>query len=103
MKILENLEPHVETDEVDQLEGTRGVIQSEFQRLVDVFGRGNSRLKHVESFVANQCVDARGDKTGSLVDDDDFLAHAASDFAAGSHRFIGRMPWPDQIGEVYFT
>src|SRR5216683_4166024 len=36
VEILENLKTHVETDEVDQLEGTHGVIQSEFQRLVDV-------------------------------------------------------------------
>src|ERR1700674_4169090 len=102
MEILEDLEANIEADEIDQLKGAHGMIETELQGFVDVFRGGDSGFKHVESFVADERVDARGDETGSLIDQDDFLAHAPSDFSAGSNGFFGSMRRPDEFDELHF-
>ena len=50
------------TREIDELERPHRVIQTQLQRLVDITGRGDSLLQHVERLVANHRVDPAGDE-----------------------------------------
>src|SRR5437660_11821254 len=102
MEILENSQPHIKPDEIDQLERSHGMIQPQLQRFVDIFGRRNPRFKHVERFVADQRVHARGDKSGRFVHDHYFLAHAPRHFAAGGHGFLGRLRRSYDFDELHF-
>src|SRR5882724_2761577 len=102
MQILKNIEPHVEAYKIYELERTHRMIEAQLQRFVDVLRGCDAGFEHVEGFVANQRVDARGDKSGSLVDDHNFLAHATSDFAASGNRLVGSMRRPDKLNQLHF-
>src|SRR6266850_3995340 len=84
VQIFKNIEPDVETHEIHQLKRTHRVIEAQLQRFVDVLRGRDSGFEHVKGFIANERVDARGDKSGSLVDDHNFFSHPARDFAARS-------------------
>src|SRR6266404_4782431 len=102
MQILKNIEPHVEAYKIYELERTHRMIEAQLQRFVDVLRGCDAGFEHVEGFVANQRIDARGDESGSLVDDHNFLAHATSDFAASGNRRIGSMRRPDKLDQLHF-
>src|SRR5712692_9742546 len=91
VQVLENLEPNVQADEIAELEGPHRVIQAQFHRFVDIFGSSDARFEHVESFVSDQRVDARGDKTRGFVHDYNFLAHTPRYFPADGDCFFGTM------------
>src|SRR5688572_19763528 len=75
MQIFENAEARVEADQIDQLERAHRMIQSEFERLVDVFGRRDALHQHIERFVADAGVDARGDEPRRFTHEHGVLAH----------------------------
>src|SRR5262249_5717593 len=61
---LEDRQPRVQPDQVDQLERAHRVVQAELQRLVDVARGRHALLEHAERLVADQRVDARGHESG---------------------------------------
>src|SRR5713101_1518704 len=63
MQILKNIEPHVEAYKIHQLEGTHRMIEAQLQGLVDVLRGCDAGFEHVKRFVANECVDPRGDES----------------------------------------
>ncbi len=60
-----------------------GWLRPSLSGFVDVGSGGDARFKHGESFVADEGIDARGDKAGSLVHEDGFFVHAMSDGNTG--------------------
>src|SRR5712692_1546866 len=102
MQILKNIEPHVETYKIYELERTHRMIEAQLQRLVDVLRGCDAGFEHVEGFVANERVDPRGDESRSLIDDHNFFPHARRDFAARRNRRIGSMRRPDKLNQLHF-
>src|SRR5690348_3285336 len=49
-QILRNREPHVEPDQVGQLERAHRVVVSQLHRLVDILGRRDALLEHPHGF-----------------------------------------------------
>src|SRR5215211_5354183 len=60
MQVLENAQPSVEADQIDQFEWPHRVIETQLQRLVDVARGGNAFHQHEERFVADARVHSRG-------------------------------------------
>src|SRR4030095_4141659 len=75
----EDLEPGIEAHQIDELEGTHRMVEPALQRLVDVGGRGDTFLQHVEGFVPDQRVHPRRDEARRLVDLDRFLSHRSEE------------------------
>src|SRR5215213_7911435 len=48
VQVLQDAEPRIESHQIDELEGPHRVVQPELQRLVDVPGRRDTFLQHVE-------------------------------------------------------
>src|ERR1035441_9934187 len=88
MQVFENVEPGIEADQIHEFERSHGMVEAEFERLVDISGAGDAFLQHVESFIANHGVDAAGNEAGCLFDDDNFLAHALPDFDGGGQSLV---------------
>src|ERR1700721_1322610 len=53
VQIFEDAETRVEADEIDQFKRSHRMIEAKLQRLIDVGGRCDSLLQHVERFVAD--------------------------------------------------
>src|SRR6185437_12294502 len=79
MQVFEDMQAGVEAHQVHQFKGAHRMVQPELQRLVDVAGRSNSLLQHVERFVADHRIDAAGDESRRLANDDHFLTHSTTD------------------------
>src|SRR5712664_499312 len=102
MQIFKNIEPHVETYKIYELEWAHRMIEAQLQRLVDVLRGCDACFEHVKSLVTNERVDPRRDESGSLNDDDNFFPHPARDFAASGNRFVGSMRRPDKLNQLHF-
>src|SRR4030095_869245 len=75
VQILEDAETRVEADQIDELERTHRVVQSELERLVDVTWRGDAFHEDVGRRVSQARVDARRDEPRRLVHQDGLLPH----------------------------
>src|SRR6266850_1207513 len=69
MQIFKNIEPHVETYKIHELEWAHRMIEAQLQGFVDVLRGCDAGFEHVKGFVADERIDARGDESRSLVDD----------------------------------
>src|ERR1700728_7009 len=68
VKVFEDAETRVEADEIDQFKRSHRMIETKLQRLINVGGRGDSLLQHVERFIADHGVDAAGDEARRFLD-----------------------------------
>src|SRR5262245_28592213 len=66
---LEDRQPRVEPDQIDELERPHRVVEPELERLVDVACAGHTLLEHAERLVADERVHPRGDEARCLAHD----------------------------------
>src|ERR1700680_2736683 len=89
VKIFEDAEAHVETDQVHGFEWAHGVVQAELQGLVNVGRAGDAGFQHMERLVADHGVNSAGDEPRRFAYHHDFLAHPPAHLAAGRQRRFG--------------
>src|SRR5262249_43829328 len=78
----------IEPDQINQFEWAHRMVQPELERLINVRGRSDSLLQHVEGLIANHRVDAAGDEARRFLDDHDLLAHVPSNFDGGGNGLL---------------
>ena len=58
IKEIENTQARIEANEIDHLEWTHRMIQSELECFVDISGAGHTFLQHEECFIADERIDS---------------------------------------------
>src|SRR5262245_22287141 len=75
VKEIENTQARIETHEINHLEWTHGMIQTELERLVDIAGARYAFLQHEECFVTDDCIDSGCDEARRFLHFHGFFAH----------------------------
>src|SRR5690348_10298068 len=64
VQIFEDMQPRVESYQIDELKWTHGVVESQFQSLIDILRRGDPLLQHVKRLIADHGIYAAGNESG---------------------------------------
>ena len=93
VQVLRDGEPHIEPDEIGELQGTHRVVVAQLHGLVDVFGAGNALLQHAHRLEAEDHAEPARGKARRIAHHDRLFAELARERggALGGWNAVARM------------
>ena len=89
--------PHIQADEIRQLERAHGMAVAQFHCTIDVFDGGDTALQHTNRFGPEHDAEATGGKPRRVVDHDRRLAESLGKAATRIDGFLTRVKATDEL------